>query len=148
LTVGVVRSQTESSFLDKTIDGLAIRQADFIQNAGLGNARVLNAFDSSPYLEWRLNGRPAMFVDHLNAYPMPVFNDWYSMWSASPAGLSLLDRDGIDCVIGERITTPYEEAPLYGYLFNSPQWREVYDGADGPIFIRAANAPPPAAPIN
>jgi hypothetical protein len=146
LCVQVVGAQTQRSFVDATVAGVSWRQSEFLSKFGLGNRRVLNPYNASPYLEWSLGERVPLSIDNLNAYPQSLFDDWEQMWSATPEGLALLDKLKIDCVIGEALQPGVAHAPLYGYLFGSPEWTEVYDGGDGAVFVRTRSLPSASSP--
>jgi len=90
------------------------------------------------YLELRYGRRVPVFIDdRVDMFPVRVSDDYYSLLTAAPDALAVLDRDGIDVVLWE------ERRPLVLLLRTTGTWHEVYhQGAwvalrrDGPAPFR------------
>ena len=114
---------------------MLIGQTAFLSRRDAAPEPALNAYETSSYLEWALGDRLPLYIDAMNAYPGSAFDAHAQMWAATPQGVALLDTLGIRTVIGCR--TPDDACgPLDAYLAQSAQWRRVYDGRDGPVFVR------------
>jgi hypothetical protein len=104
--------------------------------------RVFNDYSQSPYLQWRLGGKPPLFIDTLNAYPDLVMIDYLEIRKASPHGQALLQQRSIDTVALPRLE-PNEAPPGIFYLLDhDPHWRLVYLENDGIVWLRDQTRPP------
>jgi hypothetical protein len=100
-------------------------------------ARVFNDYENSSYLQWRLAGRPALYLDLLNAYPDRVMRDYLEIAGLTNRGRALLDEQGIGLVV---LTTNRGGSPpltpLATHLDQDPRWVRVYADVDGVIWVR------------
>jgi len=103
----------------------------FVKQNGI-TGRLFNDYDSSMYLEWRLDGSPGLYVDGNNAYPDQIFADYMNIRNATPQGLRLLDQQGIVCVLGSVRSVSW----ICRTVAASPRWALAYYGVDGPVWIR------------
>ena len=99
--------------------------------------RVFNDYENSSYLQWRLAGRPPLYIDLLNAYPDRVMRDHKEMTRATERGRVLLDEQQIGVVV---LTTNRAGSsslvPLASYLDEHADWVRVYADGDGVIWVR------------
>ncbi|MGO8669994.1 MAG: hypothetical protein ACLQVD_01285 [Capsulimonadaceae bacterium] len=100
---------------------------------------ILNDYNFSSYMEWRLYGRCTLFIDSQNAYPDTLLPTMNGILTASPEGIAYLD--GINAVAG-RLKEPGEQGypPLYQYLATNPAWY-MFRTAEGPLWIRRSAIP-------
>jgi hypothetical protein len=112
-----------------------------LQRAHTGG-RVLNCYEGSSYLQWRLAGHPPLYVDLLNAYPDRVTIDLQELVFFTPRGRALLDELRIEWVVltaSIRVPLPY--LPLARFLTQSPEWAVVYSDDAATVWARRAAAP-------
>jgi hypothetical protein len=92
---------------------------------------------NSSYLQWSLAGRPALYLDLLNAYPAGVMRDYQAIAFLTERGRLLLDEQEIGLVV---LTTNRGGAPslaaLADYLDAEPRWARVHVSKDGVIWVR------------
>jgi hypothetical protein len=101
------------------------------------DGRLLNDYETSGYLEWRLAGRPPLFIDLLNAYPDQLMRDWDEMVLFTPRAKALLDERDVGCVVlSANIPVPLPRLPLVQFLLHSPAWALVYHGEDAAVWVR------------
>jgi hypothetical protein len=114
------------------------RAAEFLRDHAGG--RVLNFYEGSSYLQWRLTGNPPLFIDLLNAYPDQVMLDLKEFVLFTPRARRLLDEMQIDRVIlTSSVTVPMGDLGLVQFLMRSPDWAVVY--RDDAAIIWARRAP-------
>ena len=116
--------------------------------------RLFNDYEYSSYLEWRLGGKPRLYIDLLNAYPDSIMTDYLAMVRpANPEGRKLWERNRPDAayVRPHERTSALEDTNRW--LKSNPNWQKVYDRKDGAVWLRksfarevAALLPPPPAP--
>jgi len=111
-------------------------QADFML-ANHISGKVFNDYDNAAYFEWRLYGQNTFFIDNMNAYGDALMRAYILLLFHPDQGKALLDRNGVNCVIG-RGKSRYEHRypPLYYWLSQNPEWKLAYPGPDGPIWVR------------
>jgi hypothetical protein len=109
----------------------------FIQEHRL-EGRMFNDYYNSSYLQWRLAGRPALYIDSLNAYPDQVAQDYDAVVSLTERGRRLLRDQQIEVVVLtiEPASIPVL-APLADALDADSRWVRVYANADGVIWVRS-----------
>ena len=145
-------SMAHSPFVSTLQFSVPRQQASFIADKLGGNVRLLNLYNQAAYLEWRLGDHSASFyIDGLNAYPLSVYDDYNDIWNATPRGLRLLESGKINCIAGVPLVD-HIGPRLYGYLEHNAEWKIVYAGWDGPVFVhdtssraRSASAAPARA---
>jgi hypothetical protein len=98
--------------------------------------RLFNDFESSRYLEYRLAGRPPLFIDAQMAYPDQVMRDYLDILDATPRSQELLDEHGIGYVILTVDRVGPRLANLADRLDADKRWKCVYSGVDGLIWVR------------
>ncbi|RYX80963.1 hypothetical protein EON83_26160 [bacterium] len=108
--------------------------------------RVFNDYEYSAALEWYLKGQRPLYIDLINAYPPKIFDDWFPIAHAEPAGIKMLDSLKIDVVALRPVEDKKKKDPIYNliqYLKTSPQWQHIYKGVDGNVWSRRKlyNAP-------
>jgi hypothetical protein len=95
------------------------------------DSRVFDGWWGS-WFEYALPDVP-MFVDaRAEVFPRPVWDEYFSVSSASPGWDASLHRWGIKVVVA---STGHQD-PLIVQMARAPDWREVYRDADGVIFVR------------
>jgi hypothetical protein len=114
---------------------IPVKAANFLQLHYPG-ARVFNDYENSSYLQWRLAGRPPLFVDLLNAYPDQLLLDYLDTINLRAAGKKLLNERRIEVVILRKYEPDSRLAKLGKYLQQSGDWKRVYNAADGSIWVR------------
>jgi hypothetical protein len=116
--------------------------ARFLQEKHTGG-RVLNFYEGSSYLQWRLTGNPPLFIDLLNAYPDQVMLDLREFVLFTPRGRVLLDEMQIDWVILTASVPNIPELPLVQFLMRSRDWAVVYRDEAAIIWVRRTAATEP-----
>ena len=99
--------------------------------------RIFNDYEFSSYLQWHCAGHPPLYIDLLNAYPDPLLKDYFDIVAANSAGRKLLRDLKITCVFLRRHKKNEGMAKLANYLNKQAQWRRVYKGQDGTIWLLA-----------
>jgi hypothetical protein len=127
----------------------------FIRNVPEGAARkilsgrlprhILNDYEDSSYLQWRLNGplpgsndvpergRFPLFIDLLNAYPDRLMNEYLAILDATPEGINFLKRRDIDCVV---LGDHRWKFGLRKYLDAQADWKRVFQDKQSIIWVR------------
>lgn len=102
--------------------------------------RLFNDFENSRYLEYRLGGQPPLFIDAQMAYPDQVMRDYLDVLDATPRSLEVLD----EYQIGYVLLTTERVGPRLGNLADlldrDADWKRVYSGIDGLIWVRRSPA--------
>jgi len=112
------------------------RAAQFLSEKHTGG-HVLNYYEGSSYLQWRLAGHPPLFIDLLNAYPDQVMLDYKDFALFTPRGKELLDELRIDWVLlTASVPAPLQTLPLVQFLMRSPHWVVVYRDDAAIIWVR------------
>ena len=117
---------------------LPIKASTYLGAAAKGR-RVFNDYEFSSYLQWRCAGRPPLYIDLLNAYPDKLLMDYFEVLKASPRGRQLLRDKRINAVFLRPHDKKSGMAKLSNYLNRQPQWRRVYQGKDGTIWLQKIN---------
>lgn len=99
-------------------------------------ARVFNDYENSSYLQWRLGGKPPLFIDLLNAYPEQLVFDYLDIVHARPRGKTLLNEKHIEVVILRKYPPDTPLTKLVEHLKKSGEWRCEYSGSDGTVWMR------------
>jgi len=97
--------------------------------------RPFNDYEYSSYWQWAFAGRPPLFIDLLNAYPDSLMDDYFSVLAQNARGKMLLGRCNVvlsrPAFKGEHVLE-FQQA-----IDKLPrQWRRVYKGKDGTIWVR------------
>ena len=111
------------------------RARGFLRDEHTGG-RVLNFYEGSSYLQWRLAGNPPLFIDLLNAYPDQVMLDLKDFVLFTPRGRALLDEMGIDWVILTSSVPNIPDLPMVQFLMRSRDWAVVYRDEAAIIWVR------------
>ncbi len=96
--------------------------------------RFFNDYNYSGYITHRSNGNFKVFIDgRANVlYPFDLINDYLdAVYIQTPEWERILDKYKIDGVI---LAKSY---PLTAYLGKSPNWRIVFEGKSGVVFVRS-----------
>jgi hypothetical protein len=116
--------------------GLEKGVVQFIEKHKL-DGRVFNDYENSSYLQWRLAGKPALFIDLLNAYPDSVWRDYHDIIRLTDHGRELLEQQNIGIVV---LTTnrprPPSLAGLADFLDKDSHWVRVFADRDGVIWVQ------------
>lgn len=114
----------------------------FLQDPGIAKTRVFNDYENSSYLQWRLGGKPPLYIDLLNAYPDPLIFEYLDIVSATARGRRLLEQRKIESVILRPYKPESPLADLAKYLDHNSRWRRVYRENDGTIWTRRKTVSP------
>ncbi len=139
--IGVLAQQTPSSIRESWPPNATSRYlpepaARRLLQVGKGR-RVFNDYEFSSYLQWRSAGNPPLYIDLLNAYPDKLLKDYFQIVTAEPEGRKMLRDLDINCVFLRRHKKGEGMAKLANYLDKQSQWRRVYKGPDGTIWIKS-----------
>jgi hypothetical protein len=108
---------------------------------------MFNDYESSSYLQWRLNGenpgtghvstrgRYPLFIDLLNGYPDQVMADYFDILRVNERGRRLLTVRKVGYVV---LGAHHRESRLAQYLNRNTGWVRVYDESDASIWVRKA----------
>jgi len=102
---------------------------------------VFNDYEHSSFLQWRFSGQPPLFIDLLNAYPDYLITDYFDIINARPRGRALLEEKKVQTVILRAHKSDSPLAKLAKYLNENKQWKRIYSGKDGTIWLRRAAHP-------
>jgi hypothetical protein len=110
----------------------------YLEQAGLGEARIYNSYNWGGYLTWRgipvyIDGRADVYMDDfMNQYvrAFQVRDDWRRPLDDYDVEVVLIERDG----------------SLATLLHESNEWARVYRDELAVVFTRAAPAPPQSPP--
>ena len=107
--------------------------------------RVFNEYETSSYLQWRLNHRRnesahrvldaaspprfALFIDLLNAYPDAVTTEYIALLKSDGAKLH---RRGAQAIV---FSAAQRQGALAKKLKADNSWRQIYAGADGDVWV-------------
>ncbi len=116
-------------------DHLETGVVEFTRKHGL-DGHMFNEVENSRYLEWGLGGHPSLFIDADGAYPSDVARDYLDMVKATPRGRQLLVERNIGFVILTISRLADSPGALARFLDNDEQWKRVYAGWDGIIWVR------------
>ena len=99
--------------------------------------RLFNDYDYSSYLQWAMAGKPALFIDLMNAYPDSVMRDYADIINARPRGIRLLDKYNITRVFlrphsGEGRSKGIGKISTY----LGTHWKRVYWYKDDSVYRR------------
>ena len=109
--------------------------------------RIFNDYEYSAALEWLLQDKRKLYVDLINAYPPQLLFEYLQIAGGTKTGLKMLDKRKFD-IVALRPRKPDEGmANLAKFLNNSPAWAQVYDGADGTVWLRVKRFNAPLTPI-
>ena len=138
--IGVLAQQTPSSIRESWPPNATSRYlpepaARRLLQVGKGR-RVFNDYEFSSYLQWRSAGNPPLYIDLLNAYPDKLLKDYFQIVTAEPEGRKMLRDLDINCVFLRRHKKGEGMAKLANYLDKQSQWRRVYKGPDGTIWLK------------
>jgi hypothetical protein len=133
LALGVYRTSWLPRGPTRLSEGI-VRFIQDNQRAG----RVFNDYENAGYLQWRLAGQPALYIDKLNAYPDEVLRNYLEILSVTQRGRRLLDEERIGIVVltTNRSLTASSLAPLADSLDANSQWVRVYVARDGVVWVR------------
>jgi len=101
--------------------------------------RIYNDYEYSAALEWFLRGRREIYIDLINAYPPALFDEWFEIAGATPKGLKVLDAKRIDLVALRPVSTTDKDDTvfnIFGHINKSPDWKLIYSGTDGHVWVR------------
>src|SRR6185312_10574405 len=91
--------------------------------------RVFNDYENSSYLQWRLAGRPPLYIDLLNAYPDGLMREYQEIAYRPERAQHLLAERGVGVVV---LTTNRGGSPslagLAARLDRDDGWARVYAG--------------------
>jgi hypothetical protein len=102
--------------------------------------RMFNDFENSRYLEYRLAGRPPLFINVQMAYPDRLMSDYLDVLDATPRSRQLLDDYEIGYVILTTDRFGPRLGPLADLLDGDKGWKCVYSGIDGLVWVRRTPA--------
>lgn len=101
--------------------------------------RIFNDYEYSAALEWFLGGKRLLYIDLINAYPPELFDGWFDVAHARPAGLKTLDTKKVDLVALRPLTNKDKDDVIYSltqYMGKSKAWKQIYSGEDGHVWMR------------
>ncbi len=98
--------------------------------------RMFNGFINAAYLTWRCGGRRALFIDHLQAHPDALIDDYQDIINATPRGIELLKEREIGYVILHNPLDPRLFPPLKDELQKSPAWELVFFDETAVMWVR------------
>lgn len=116
-------------------DNLPIKLCDVLDEHN-PPGRMFNGFINAAYLSWRFAGRREMFIDHLQAHPDSLIEDYQGIVNASSRGMTLLEERRIGYVI---LHNPRDYAPwppLKDALNKSPNWELVFFDENAVLWVR------------
>jgi len=104
--------------------------------------RIFNDYQASSYLEWKLDGKPPLFIDLLNAYQPRIMQDYVKAIDGGDEAAQLLKKWRIDYVVLPQIGDDQYIGRLFIWLSIQPKWEMVYNKPDGVIWKYNPNAKP------
>ena len=97
---------------------------------------VFNDYLRSGYLHWRYAGQPPIYIDLLNAYPDDLLAKYFDIVKRTPTGIAEWEKLNVNTVVFGSYQKTDRLSALAQYLDTNPQWRVVYDKADGKVWVR------------
>ena len=98
--------------------------------------RIVADYESSSYFHWRFGEQTPLFIDLLNAYPDQLLLDYFEILNATARGRQLLRERKANCVFLREHKPTDDLAKLEKYLDGQRDWRRVYRGGDGAIWLK------------
>jgi hypothetical protein len=142
LFYAVLAAPSNKFWFGHFVDPDAPRQAaQFLRTIPTGQ-RIFNDYEISSYLEWKLNGKPPLFIDLLNAYHPDVMQDYVNTIDGGGEAAQLLKKWHINYIILPQIENDQFIGRLFVWLSVQPKWEMVYNQADGVIWKYNPNAKP------
>ncbi len=105
-----------------------VAAVDYLEAAGLNQARGYNSYNWGGYLIWR--GVPVFVDGRADVYGDPFLLFYRETFEVKPSWQEPLDEYDVDYVLMER------GMPLTAVLTASPEWTQVYEDEIAQIFIR------------
>ncbi|WP_420628347.1 hypothetical protein [Candidatus Leptofilum sp.] len=105
-----------------------VAAVDYLEEAGLDDARGYNSYNWGGYLIWR--GVPVFVDGRADVYGDPFLLRYRETFEVRPTWQEPLDEYEVDYVLMERGT------PLTTVLATSPDWKQVYEDDIAQIFVR------------
>jgi hypothetical protein len=121
--------------------GAPIQAAQFLRTIPAGQ-RIFNDYEISGYLEWKLNGKPPLFIDLLNAYQPNIMQDYVNAINGGGDAAQLLKKWHINYIILPQVDDDHFIGRLFVWLSIQQKWEIVYNQADGVIWKYNPNAKP------
>ena len=139
LAIAIAFATPSQVFSSRWLQPKVPREASefFLKNKQIAKKRIFNDYENSSFLQWKLGGKPPLYVDLLNAYPDRLLNDYLDIVHANSNGRKLLESQKIQTVIVRAYDPKSSLAKLAKYLDGDKlRWRRVYKRDDGTIWTR------------
>ena len=122
-------------------DNVPTKAAKFLQSIPPQD-RIFNEYQISSFLEWKLNGKPPLFIDLLNAYHPQIMKDYLTIVDGGDAAATQLKKWRIRYIILPQLKSDQNPGRLMVWLSIQPKWVMVYTSTDAIIWKYEPNAKP------
>lgn len=144
LLIAAVQAQpvdlVQGQFVNQTVPTKIVKAMRAIP----ANQRIFNDYQFSSYLEWKLGGKPPLFIDLLNAYQPQIMQDYVYAIDGGDVAAQLLKKWHINYIVLPQIEEDQYIGRLFIWLSIQPKWEMVYNQPDGVIWKYNPNAKPKA----
>lgn len=124
--------QTEATLIDPYFP---LQAADILIAQATPGSRVFSLPEWGGFLIWRLYPKVSVFSDgRVELYPLAVWQDYLRIISASPEGLSLLDRYQINYLVLSK-----ERQSQLALAVETAGWQRIFEDQISWIFVRTNN---------
>lgn len=142
LIIAALQAQSDSFWQGQFVStNVPARAADFLRTIPPGQ-RIFNNYQHSSFLEWKLAGKPPLFIDLLNAYQPKIMEDYIKIIDGGDEAATLLKKWRINYVVLPQIEDDQYIGRLFIWLSIQQKWEMVYNQPDGVIWKYNPNAKP------
>ncbi len=135
--IAIAFATPSKAFSSRWLEPKVPRQATnfFLANKDIAKVRIFNDYENSSFLQWKLGGKPPLYIDLLNAYPDGLLLDYLDIVHANDNGRKLLKSQKIETVMIREYSPQSSLANLAKFLDgDKTNWRCVYRKDDGTIW--------------
>ncbi|MEO6906504.1 MAG: hypothetical protein ABI210_01310, partial [Abditibacteriaceae bacterium] len=144
LFIAVLEAQSDDFWQGQFVNPKVPAQAAQYLKALPTGQHIFNDYEGSSYLEWKLGGKPPLFIDLLNAYHPQIMEDYIKTIDGGDVAAKLLKKWRVNYVVLPQIQDDQYIGRLFIWISIQPKWEIVYNQPDGVIWKYNPNAKPKA----